>query len=92
MVGKLAEWNGWTIDMRLQQFRKVDKEGLLFVNFDTPEGIDVFIAFCDEMDEYHNEISSGYRRQSLDLENNYTHGEELVCIAEDMVSEVTDED
>lgn len=40
MVTKLPEFRGYTIDERLRQFRKVDKEkpSIEFVDFDSEEG------------------------------------------------------
>ncbi len=38
MVHALPIFNGYTVDVRLRQFRRVSKGQITFVNFDTPEG------------------------------------------------------
>ena len=40
MVKKLPEFDGYTVDERLQQFRKVDREkpSIDFVDFDSEKG------------------------------------------------------
>ena len=46
MITKLPEWKGYTVDVRLRQFRKVDKinHEIEFVEFDDEQGDDIL---CD---------------------------------------------
>lgn len=46
MITKLPTWKGWTVDVRLRQFRKVDKmsQEVEFVEFDDDGGDDIL---CD---------------------------------------------
>lgn len=41
-MGALPVWNGWTVDMRLRQFRKgIPETGMTFIDFDSPEGAEL---------------------------------------------------
>jgi hypothetical protein len=92
MVIKLSEYDGWTIDLKLRQFRKVrfkDNGGpeMLIAPFDSEEGMDIFKQYCDEQKEYHDDLSSGYLRMIFDLEKGRCDEEELDIIAEEMHAE-----
>jgi len=45
MVKKLPEFNGWTIDERLRQFRKVDMSipSIEFIDFESEEGKKILV-------------------------------------------------
>jgi hypothetical protein len=38
MIRKLPLFKGYTIDIKLGQFRKISKEDLVFIDFDSEEG------------------------------------------------------
>ncbi len=50
MVNKLPEFKGYTIDKRLKQFRKVDREkpSIDFVDFDSEEGKELLAEYEDK--------------------------------------------
>jgi hypothetical protein len=50
MVTKLPEFNGYTVDERLKQFRKVDREkpSVDFVDFDSEEGEKLLAEYEDQ--------------------------------------------
>jgi len=85
----------WTIDMKLKQFRKVTAEpSIEFVAFNSDEGRELFKEYCDGMDTYYNEVSSEYRRMSIQLEDSEDEDiddDTLDMIAEEMCGDV-DED
>ncbi|MBI2651895.1 hypothetical protein HYX00_00385 [Candidatus Woesearchaeota archaeon] len=38
MVNKLPEFEGYTVDVRLRQFRRVHQQSIEFIDFDSIEG------------------------------------------------------
>lgn len=87
---ELPKWDGWTIDVRLRQFRKVIEDpnyipGIRFIDFDSDEGRTIFREYCDARDEYYNEISSDYRRLSMELEDGDIDMDTLDILAEEMI-------
>lgn len=44
---KLPIFKGYTVDVRLKQFRKVKKERIEFVEFDSAEGEKLFSKYID---------------------------------------------
>ena len=52
MVKELPKFKGYTVDQRLRQFRKVDKDkpSIDFVNFDSDEGQEL-LAEYEESEE-----------------------------------------
>ena len=52
MVFELPTWNGWTIDEKLQQFRKVEfingNPSIKFIEFDSEEGERMFYEYSKE--------------------------------------------
>ena len=56
---ELPTFNGWTIDIRLKQFRKVERgenPKIEFVDFDSKEGQELLL----EMQEYFSSLFEGY--------------------------------
>lgn len=53
MVKKLPEFEGYTVDERLKQFRKVDKSKptIEFVDFNSPEGKELLAAYEESLEE-----------------------------------------
>jgi len=48
----LPVFDGFTVDLRLREFRKVDRErGLVFVRFDSPEGERLLARWREERGE-----------------------------------------
>jgi hypothetical protein len=52
MVTKLPEFKGYTVDERLKQFRKVDRDkpSIEFVDFDSDEGQELLAEYEDQED------------------------------------------
>lgn len=51
MVNVLPTINGFTIDVRLKQFRKIEPNGkMVFINFQTDEGDELLEAFIATLD------------------------------------------
>lgn len=90
MVVELAKFKDWTIDPRLKQFRMVEYDenhspiGMKFVEFNSEEGRAIFKEYCDECDEHYNEISSDYRRLSMQLEEEDIDMDTLEMLADEM--------
>lgn len=53
MATKLPEFEGYTVDERLRQFRKVDpkKPSIDFVDFDSEEGQELLRAYEESLEE-----------------------------------------
>jgi len=53
MVTKLPEFKGYTVDARLGQFRKIDKDkpSIEFVDFDSEEGEELLRQYEDSLEE-----------------------------------------
>ena len=53
MVTKLPEFKGYTVDERLKQFRKVDrnKPSIEFVDFDSEEGQELLAQYEESQNE-----------------------------------------
>lgn len=91
---ELPKWKGWTVDLRLKQFRKVNYDenrnplGVEMWSFDSQEGKDIFYDYCVEMEQYHDEQSRQYIRYQLDIENGDLDDEMLDVLAEEIVKEV----
>jgi hypothetical protein len=57
---QLPTFKGWTVDIRLKEFRKVTEEGMQFLSFDSEEGdalLGDFILTLDEHDPLFIEIA-----------------------------------
>jgi hypothetical protein len=50
MVAALPTYQGWTVDVRLREFRKVRQDGLHFLPFNTTEGDDLLGRFINAID------------------------------------------
>jgi len=51
MTIKLPEFKGYTVDVKLKQFRKVSKEkGIKFIDFDSSEGDKLLAGYIDTLD------------------------------------------
>lgn len=49
LIRRLPVWRGWTVDERLREFRRLDREhGLRFVPFDSAEGAALLVAYRRE--------------------------------------------
>jgi len=72
-MNNLPNWNGWTVDIRLRQFRKVeDVAGEPYIHmhdFNSHEGHILFETYCEEQIAYHQEECSCYEGLRLDIEN-----------------------
>ena len=56
MVKQLPTFKGYTVDVRLREFRKVSSVlGIEFVNFDSPEGDVLLEGFIDTLDANNKE-------------------------------------
>ena len=53
MTNKLPEFKGYTVDERLKQFRKVDRDkpSIDFVDFDTEEGQELLALYEESKEE-----------------------------------------
>lgn len=53
MVTKLPEFKGYTVDQRLKQFRKVDrnKPSIEFVDFDSEKGQELLAQYEESLEE-----------------------------------------
>jgi hypothetical protein len=53
MVKELPKFKGYTVDTRLKQFRKVDrnKPSIDFVDFDSEEGKELLEGYEESLDE-----------------------------------------
>ena len=49
-VKKLPVFKGYTVDVRLKQFRKVNAQGIQFLDFDSPEGDRLLAQYIDSLD------------------------------------------
>ncbi len=51
MVKKLPEFKGYTVDERLKQFRKVDKEkqNIEFIDFDSEKGGELLEEYSESL-------------------------------------------
>lgn len=82
-MNKLPEWNGWTIDIRLKQFRKVG-ESIEFVDFRSDKGYEIFKAYCEDQYKYHMETGQGYERIILDIIEGKFNNDDADIIAREM--------
>jgi len=94
-MNALPVWKGWTIDLRLRQFRKVNYDenhsplGLEMWDFDSQQGKDIFYDYCQEQYDYHMDMGSDYQRTQLEIEEGTCEDEMLDVLAEQMVEEVS---
>lgn len=90
-MNKLPIWKTWTIDLRLKQFRRVGRDGIEFVDFDSDDGKKLMIEYCEEQKEYYQELADDYQddyqRMIFDLERDDTDEDTLESIAEEMGQE-----
>jgi len=57
MVKVLPVFNGYTVDVRLRQFRKANLEtGMEFIDFSSPEGDDLLEEYLGTLDKYSAEF------------------------------------
>ncbi len=50
MIRQLPTFKGYTVDVRLKQFRRVDALwGMEFIDFDTPQGEDLLEEFVESI-------------------------------------------
>jgi len=89
MVEELVVWNGWTIDLKLRQFRKVIKDpdyipGIRFVDFDSVEGCEIFREYVKDMEAYHNQCANDYVGIQLALDDKTFSGEDADILAREM--------
>jgi hypothetical protein len=87
-MNELSTWNGWTIDLRLRQFRKVlyvDNEPKLdSIGFDTPLGHKIIKEYCQDQYNYHIGEAEAYQRIIFDLEDGSFSNEDAEIIANEM--------
>ena len=84
---ELPKWNGWTIDLKLKQFRRVGREGALgieFVEFNSVEGREILKEYCEYKYNYHMEEGSVYQRIVFDIEEGSFSNEDAEIIANEM--------
>lgn len=90
MVGKLPEWNDWTIDIRLKQFRKIDSSNnILFISFDSDKGRAIFKEYCQDQYNSFIENAEGYQRIVFDIESKCFTSEDAEHLVSDMCLEVS---
>jgi len=46
---KLPTFEGYTVDVRLRQFRKVNKENIQFINFDSVKGEKILLKYIETL-------------------------------------------
>ena len=55
-VKKLPIFEGFTVDVRLKQFRKITKKDILFINFDSIEGEKILSRYIKTLDRKSKEF------------------------------------
>ncbi|MCA9408257.1 MAG: hypothetical protein KC733_06180 [Candidatus Omnitrophica bacterium] len=56
MTNQLPTFKGYTVDIRLKEFRKTDPQwGMAFVSFDSPQGEALLVSFIRTLDADTNE-------------------------------------
>lgn len=91
---KLPVWKGWTVDLRLRQFRKVGYDenhsplGIEMWDFDSQQGKDIFYDYCQDKYDYHMECGSDYQRTQMQIEEGELDDEMLDYLAKEIVKEL----
>lgn len=83
-MNKLPIWNGWTIDVRLRQFRKVDGGLLDFVHFDSEEGKEIFKDYCQSRHDELCDEAGDYLQVVFQIDENDFNEEDADVIAKEM--------
>jgi len=53
---KLPVFEGYTVDVRLKQFRKVNNEKIQFIDFDSPNGEKILSRYIKSLDSRSKEF------------------------------------
>ena len=53
---KLPIFEGYTVDIRLKQFRKINKENIQFIDFDSIEGEKILLKYIETLDQESKEF------------------------------------
>lgn len=56
MVKQLPEFKGYTIDIRLREFRKVIKKGIKFISFNSNKGEILLVEYIDTLNKESDEF------------------------------------
>ena len=56
MALELPMFEGYTVDVRLKQFRKVGNHNIIFVDFDSLEGEKILIRYIKSLDKKRQEF------------------------------------
>lgn len=87
-MNELSTWDGWTIDLKLRQFRKVQYVGnepkLDIIGFDTPAGHEIFKEWCKDKYNYLIESGEAYQQIISNIEDNYFSNDDADIIANEM--------
>lgn len=54
----LPIFEGCTVDLRLKQFRKITKEGIIFIDFDSIEGEKILLRYIEKLDPKSKEFEN----------------------------------
>ena len=84
-MNKLPIYNGWTIDIRLKQFRKLnDQTGLDFVHFDSEEGKEIFKEYAQSRHDELCEEANDYLQVVLYIDDDDFDMEQMEELAQEM--------
>ena len=56
MVYKLPIFKGYNVDLRLKQFRKVEKQKIIFLDFKSEEGEELLTGYIKSLDRESSEF------------------------------------
>ena len=92
MVVELLIWKGWTVDLRLRQFRKVEfndgKPQLVIADFDGEVAQDMYYDYCQDKYDYHMEEGREYQKIQMDIEEGNFGSSEADAMIDEMLKEV----
>ena len=56
VVNQLPIFEGYTVDIRLKQFRKINKKGIIFLDFNSEKGEKLLLKYIKTLDSESEEF------------------------------------